>query len=832
MKPCPKCQRLLQDDAEFCPDDGASLKSVGADPLLGSVVGDRYILVEKIGDGRSGVIYRGEHAVLRNKLAVKLLNHQASKNKSLINRFQEEVATIAQIDSEHVVRVSDFGRVPDGRLFFTMEFLEGESLNRLLEKEGRLLEDRGIRLFEQIGEALSEAHAVGVIHGEVCPRNIFIVRKKNREVVKLLDLGLAKLTSSRPVSKEERERESLLDPKYMSPEQAKGEAIDERTDIYSLAVLAYEMVMGEAPFDGKTAFDVLTKHLEYQPVPVRERVSEVSAAFSGAIARALNKNPDDRFDTIDEFIDAAFGREPSGKEVLQHVESIQTKPLGATLLGIGMPDDLRSGKTPKGSNNVGDESRVKQGAEWKASLADKIQPEIVGGKETVRAKTLPIHVKLPSVDSEISKAEEKAALGAVGTERDGDKEKAAEKKLAVNKKLRDETRTPPWLSVEHPTVKELVQSGEKAETGKSSEGSGAGLEGVESGNWFAEGLEAERALGQAGQEGKPLPRLYESLEDSEFGDLKRGPSASKVLVWVIGIAAICVAGLYFALRKDAEKPEATTGQIERKEAKNEEVKSIKSPEAKTIESQKPIAPPEEKLAAEPTELPKSIEPAKTTEQLKLTESAKPKVLANITKQSKQKVAIASQKSAWAKVENKSSKPMWEKVATKPAEQEKPKPAVEPVKQEEPKTGAEAAQKTKPKVEAISRAKSAEKDLAQAKDRVNLGLSYLQKGSHSKAKIEFEAALELDVRNSAALGGLGEVAFEMGNYSQATDYLKKALQIKPRQLKYRVMLGNVYFKQGRTKLAVDQYQSALEIDPNNAEALSAMRAAMRRLADES
>jgi serine/threonine-protein kinase len=311
MKACPTCQKLVLDEVKFCPDDGTSLTDVAADSLLGSIVADRYVLLERIGEGNSGVIYRAEHVLLRSKLAVKLLHPSVSKDQSLVDRFREEATTVGQIDSEHIVRVIDFGRAPDGRLFFAMELLAGQTLAALLGQEGKLDEKRARSLLQQIGDALAEAHGIGIVHRDIRPRNIFITRKKNRELVKLLDFGLAKLTSGNSAASTAKGGSTALDPKYISPEQARGETIDARADIYAMGLIAYELVSGAPPFLGGGTFDVLTKHLDATPVPLQERVLELSASYADAVARALTKQASDRIQTVEEFLAALNRPAPS-----------------------------------------------------------------------------------------------------------------------------------------------------------------------------------------------------------------------------------------------------------------------------------------------------------------------------------------------------------------------------------------------------------------------------------------------------------------------------------------------------------------------------------------
>ncbi len=317
MKTCPSCHQALADDALFCPIDGTPLTSVESDPLLGSVIADRYVLLEQIGQGKSGTIYRAEHVVLRQSIAVKLLHQQLSQDQAAVERFRDEVTTLALLKSNSIVRGSDFGVTEDGRIFFAMEYLEGETLAATLGREGRFKEERALALLEQIGDALAEAHKLGFVHRDIRPRNIFLISAEEQEQIKLLDFGLAKLVAPvqgvkgvKGAKGVKGEDFSIGDPRYMSPEQARGDVADSRGDIYSLAIIAYEMVTGSPPFVGAGTLDVLTKHLEAQPVPISQKASDISAPFAGAVAYALHKRAKDRYSTVTRFLDALAGRAP------------------------------------------------------------------------------------------------------------------------------------------------------------------------------------------------------------------------------------------------------------------------------------------------------------------------------------------------------------------------------------------------------------------------------------------------------------------------------------------------------------------------------------------
>src|SRR4051812_41188586 len=185
-KNCSRCGHMSTDDALFCPRCGNSLKGANADPLVGAVIADRYLLVEKIGEGNSGTIYRGEHTTLRKKVAVKVLHHELSTDDKAVERFRREATTVSEIDNEHIVQVLDFGRAEDGRLFFAQEFLDGVTLADVLKQEKQLAPKRVIAIATQVAEALAEAHALGYVHRDLRPRNVMLIKKRGKaDFVKL-----------------------------------------------------------------------------------------------------------------------------------------------------------------------------------------------------------------------------------------------------------------------------------------------------------------------------------------------------------------------------------------------------------------------------------------------------------------------------------------------------------------------------------------------------------------------------------------------------------------------------------------------------------------------
>lgn len=310
---CERCREEFSSDALFCPMCGAPRARLDGDPMVGQVVADRYLLKQRLGHGGSGAIYLAEHVTLRRKVAVKILHDELSRDDMAVERFRREATTVGEIDNEHIVEVQDFGRTADGRLFLAMELLEGETLADALKREQRLPVAQVVDVLSQLGEALMEAHAMGYIHRDLRPRNVFLARRRGRVgFVKLLDFGLAKLVQPEGEAASTSLGMTFGDPHYMSPEQAQGNPVDRRADIYSLGVMAYEMLTGAPPFTGSKVFDVLTKHLEEEPVPPSRTRNDVPPWLDAIVLRMLAKQPDARFVTVYRLVEALRSGQATG----------------------------------------------------------------------------------------------------------------------------------------------------------------------------------------------------------------------------------------------------------------------------------------------------------------------------------------------------------------------------------------------------------------------------------------------------------------------------------------------------------------------------------------
>src|SRR3954447_17018168 len=344
---CAGCQHAFAETALFCPNCGRPrVREAPADPLLGKLLGERFLVQDLIGQGGSGTIYRAEHVTLRRRVAIKVLHTELSRDDLAVERFRREATTVAEIDNEHIVEIHDFGRTPDGRLYMAMEVLEGETLDNVLLREKTLSVERVADVLIQVGEALMEAHAIGYIHRDLRPRNLYLaVRRGKANFVKLFDFGLAKLVETDASAASTSLGMTFGDPRYMSPEQARGDRIDRRADIYQLGCVAYEMLTGSPPFTGNRVFDILSKQVTEIPSPLPTRRPGVPLWMEASVAKMLAKDPENRFATTTRMVEALRRGLETGEvmedEIARRRESIPPPSVSRVMqrLGLQAPAD-------------------------------------------------------------------------------------------------------------------------------------------------------------------------------------------------------------------------------------------------------------------------------------------------------------------------------------------------------------------------------------------------------------------------------------------------------------------------------------------------------------
>lgn len=277
---------------------------------VGKVVGGRFKVNRVLGEGGMGIVYEGEQQMgsTVRRVAIKTLHSHLSKDESVLQRFQRECGTVAQLVHPNTIKFYDFGKEKDGTLYIAMEFINGRSLDRVLEADGPLAPARAVKILKQICGALDEAHDMGVIHRDLKPENVVLTEQLgNRDFVKVLDFGIAARTEPADAQREAKLTQQgmvLGTPPYMSPEQFTGVELDRRSDVYSLGVMTYELLTGQLPFSANTPWQWATEHMTAQPFPIDQRPhgGAIPRAMRQAVMRALEKDPAARPATAGEFL--------------------------------------------------------------------------------------------------------------------------------------------------------------------------------------------------------------------------------------------------------------------------------------------------------------------------------------------------------------------------------------------------------------------------------------------------------------------------------------------------------------------------------------------------
>jgi tRNA A-37 threonylcarbamoyl transferase component Bud32 len=258
----------------------------------GTLIGE-YEVQAQIGEGAMGTVYMGVHPVIGKKVAIKVLKPELCANQASIDRFVQEAQAINQIGHPNIVDVFSLGELEDGRADFVMELLRGEGLKTRLAK-GPVAAAEACDILDGIARALEAAHAKGIIHRDLKPDNVYLHQVEDGAVmVKLLDFGIAKLVRSTPGAEKTQTGNMLGTPRYISPEAARGVHVDHRTDVYSLGVIAYEMLGGKPPFDGETAMDIVVAHMNEPPPPLGS-LAKLPRSLEQCVMRMLEKDPANR----------------------------------------------------------------------------------------------------------------------------------------------------------------------------------------------------------------------------------------------------------------------------------------------------------------------------------------------------------------------------------------------------------------------------------------------------------------------------------------------------------------------------------------------------------
>jgi serine/threonine protein kinase/CheY-like chemotaxis protein len=257
----------------------------------GAVVGGKFRLESKIGAGAFGAVYKAKHLKLDNFVAIKVLQSNVMPTKEALDRFQREGVSACRIQHPNAVSTLDFGVTDDGIAYLAMELLSGHSLAEEIKKKGPMSPKRCAELLVPLCDVLGEAHAAGVIHRDIKPANVFLHQGRSGEVVKVLDFGIAKLLDDGGGAELTVEGSLVGTPAYMAPERLSGQSYDGRSDVYSVAIMLYEMLCGAPPFKGGDLMAVAMMQMTQEPRPLREMNPGVAPAVEAVVMEALTKDP-------------------------------------------------------------------------------------------------------------------------------------------------------------------------------------------------------------------------------------------------------------------------------------------------------------------------------------------------------------------------------------------------------------------------------------------------------------------------------------------------------------------------------------------------------------
>ncbi len=344
----------------------------------GQILDDKYRIVRVLGIGGMGAVYEGENTRIHRRVAIKVLHASVASKEDIVKRFEREAQAAGRIGSQHIVEVLDLGKLPTGERFMVMEYLDGEPLTQRIKVRGKLHPNELAPILLQLLDGLGGAHHAGIIHRDLKPDNVYLVKRQQRDFVKLLDFGVSKFSQAGEELSMTKTGAVMGTPYYMSPEQARGQAIDHRSDLYSVGVVAYQCLTGRVPFNAETFNELIFKIALETPEPVERVVPNCDPGFASIVRRSMERDPAHRFQTAGDFARAlshwqetasgvhplvlAPHAAPSGPGVMQPPTvpglarsdpSLSSNPLGtsAPALGVSGSNGLSASRAPLGDSH-------------------------------------------------------------------------------------------------------------------------------------------------------------------------------------------------------------------------------------------------------------------------------------------------------------------------------------------------------------------------------------------------------------------------------------------------------------------------------------------------
>jgi serine/threonine-protein kinase len=338
MKLCLRCNQYFEDEKELCPIDSSQLEGVGDHPLIGALINDRYVVDSVIGKGSTGIVYKATRLLMGSEVAVKVLHSYLGAEAGALDRFLREARAASRLRHPHIINIWEFGATDDGQPYFVMDYLEGMTLADMIRQKGFIHPMKMLPIIRQVCDALTEAHTRNIIHRDIKPENIVLQEtdyERGQDFVKVLDFGIADQPA--PAQGQKRSKMAAGSPAYMSPEQCQGFELDQRSDIYSLGIVVFEMLTGERPFVAEDVMNLFYQHVS-KPPPAMGAVRpdlKFTPQLEAVVAKALAKKPPLRQANIKEFQkeleDACKGAD-SGARKRESIEmDLFSVPLGEML---------------------------------------------------------------------------------------------------------------------------------------------------------------------------------------------------------------------------------------------------------------------------------------------------------------------------------------------------------------------------------------------------------------------------------------------------------------------------------------------------------------------
>jgi serine/threonine-protein kinase len=300
---CVNCGKEFPGDEIICPEDGGILIAAKKDPAIGTIVAEKYEIQEVLGGGGMGVVYRAKHLLMQRMVAIKMLLPETVSNEYALARFQKEAQAASSLNHPNILTIFDFGITDKQQPYLVMDYLKGNTLADVLDKEEYLHLQKGLSVFIQIASALSHAHQKGVIHRDLKPANIMLIEYEGQgDFVKIVDFGIAKTLHREDGQSVELTQTGQVfgSPVYMSPEQCRGTHLDARTDIYSMGCVMYRSTTGSSPFLGQDALELMFKHVNEKPACFEDVCPQLKIPknFQDLVMKCLEKDPNNRYQTM------------------------------------------------------------------------------------------------------------------------------------------------------------------------------------------------------------------------------------------------------------------------------------------------------------------------------------------------------------------------------------------------------------------------------------------------------------------------------------------------------------------------------------------------------